>query len=76
MRFTQHEVSSNVNDKVFSDYIKKAKTLYLGGSVFGKFTKYISTFAVNPNLGSGVCIPLCGNSVFMLFISSKILETF
>ena len=61
--------SSNVNDKVFSDFIKKEKTLYLGGSVFGRLTKYISTLDFKPNLGSGVCIPLrrnfslCGNSV-------------
>ena len=81
-RFTQHKISSNVNDKLFSDFNKKEKTLYLGGSVSGKLTKYISTLAVNPNLGSGVCISLrgnfsfCGNSVFILFISSKRLETF
>ena len=82
LRFTQHEVSSNVNGKVFSDFIKKGKALYLGGSVFDRLTNYISTLAFNPNMGSGVCIPLhgsfslCGNSVFILFISSKRLETF
>ena len=27
LRFTQHKVSSNVNDKVFPDFIKKEKTL-------------------------------------------------
>ena len=65
LRLTQHKVSSNVNDKVFSDFIKKEKTLYLGDSIIGRLTKYI------------VCIPLrgnfslCGNSVFILFISSK-----
>ena len=65
LRFTQHKVSSNVNDRVFSDFIKKEKTLYLGDSIIGRLTKYI------------VCIPLrgnfslCGNSVFILFISSK-----
>ena len=74
---TQHKVSSNVNDMVFSDFIEKEKTLYLGGSAFGRLIKYISTLAFNPNLGSGVCIQLrrnfslCENSVFILFISSK-----
>ena len=76
LRFAQHKVSSNVNDKVFSDFIKKEKTLYIGGSVFGRLTKCNSTLAFNPNLGSGVCIPLRGNSVLILFISSKRLETF
>ena len=63
----------------FQILIKKRK-LYLGGSVSGKLTKH-STLAVNPNLGSGVCISLhenfslCGNSVFIL-LSSKRLETF
>ena len=56
LRFTQHKVSSNVNDKVFSGFIKKEKTLYLGGSVVDRLTKYISTLAFNPNLGSRVCI--------------------
>ena len=70
LRFTQHKVSSNINDRVFSDFIKKEKTLYLGDSIIGRLTKYI------------VCIPLrgnfslCGNSVFILFISSKWLATF
>ena len=70
LRFTQHKVSSNINDKVFSDFIKKEKTLYLGDSIIGRLTKYI------------VCIPLCGNfslcgnSVFILLISSKWLATF
>ena len=78
LRFTQHKVSSNVNDKVFSGFIKKEKTLYLGGSVVDRLTKYISTLAFNPNLGSRVCIwlcgsfSLCGNSVFILFISLKL----
>ena len=82
LRFTQHKVSSNVNDKVFSDFIKKEKTLFPGGSVFGRLTKYNSALAINPNLGSEVCIrlrgnfSLCGNSVFILLISSKSLETF
>ena len=59
----------------------KKKTLYLGGSVFGRLTRYINTLTFNPSLGSGVCIllcgnfSLCGNSVFILFISSKRLET-
>ena len=66
---------------MFSDFIEKEKTLYLRGSAFGRWTKYTSTLAFNPNLGSGVCIPLrgnfslCGNSVFILFVSSKGLET-
>ena len=74
---TQHKVSSNFNDKVFSDFIEKEKTLYLVGSAFDRLTKYISTLAFNPNLGNGVCFQLrrdfslCGNSVFILFISSK-----
>ena len=82
LRFAQHKVSSNVNDKVFSDFIKKEKTFYIGNSVFGRLTKCISTLAFNPNLGSGVYIPLrgnfslCGNSVLILFLSSKRLETF
>ena len=61
LRFAQHKVSSKVNDKVFSDFFKKEKALYLGGSVFDRLTKYISTLAFNPNVGSGVCIPLHGN---------------
>ena len=82
LRFTQQKVSPNVNDKMFSDFTKKEKTLYLRGSVFDRLTEYISTLAFNPNLGSGVCIPLrpnfslCGNSVFIFFISSKRLEIF
>ena len=82
MWFTQHKVSFNVNDKVFSDFIKKEETLYLGGSVFRRLRQYISTLGFKSNLGSGMCIPLrgnfslCGNSVFILFISSKRLETF
>ena len=81
LRFAQHKVSSNVNDKVFSAFIKKEKALYPGGSVLDRLTKYISTLAFNLNVGSGVCIPLhgnfwlCGNSVFILLISSKRLET-
>ena len=65
---------------MFSDFIKK-KTFYLGGSVFGRLIRYINTLTFNPNLGSVVCIllcgnfSLCGNSVFILFISSKRLET-
>ena len=61
LRFTQHKVYSNVNDKVVSDFIKKDKTLYLGGLVFGRSRKCISTLAFNPNLGRGVSIALCGN---------------
>ena len=54
----------------FQIFFKKEKTLYLGSSVFGRLTKYISTLALNSNLEWGVCIllrgnfPLCGNSVF------------
>ena len=51
LRFTQCKVSSNVNDKVFLDFIKKEKTPYLGGLVFDRLTKYISTLAFNPNVG-------------------------
>ena len=43
---TQHKVSSNVNDMVFSDFIEKEKTLYLGGSAFGRLIKYISTLTL------------------------------
>ena len=50
---------------MFLDCIKKEKTLYLGSSVFGRLTKYISTLAFNPNLGRGVFIPLCGNFHFV-----------
>ena len=59
--------------RCFQIFLKKEKTLYplyLGSSVFGRLTKYISTLALNSNLGWGVCIPLrgnfplCGNSVF------------
>ena len=53
MGFTQHKVSSNVNDKMFSDFIKKEKTLYQGSSVFGRLTEYISTLVFNPNLVRG-----------------------
>ena len=82
MRFTQHKDCSIVNENVFPNFTKKEKTLCLGGSAFGRLTKHISTLAFNPDLSSGVCIPLrgkfllCVNSVFILFISSKRLETF
>ena len=81
MRFTEHKVSSNVNDKMFSDFIKNEKTLFLGSSVFGRLRKYISTLTFNPNLGEGEggfipLVSLFGNFVFMLFTSSKRLKTF
>ena len=37
----------------WSDFIKKEKTLYLGSSVFGRLTEYISTLVFNPNLVRG-----------------------
>ena len=76
LRFTQHKVSSNVNDRVFSDFIKKEKTLYLGGSVLGRLTKYISTLAFNPNLGNGVCVALRGNFFTLWKFSFHIVYVF
>ena len=56
---------SQLEDKVFSDFIKKQKILYLKGSVFGRLIKHISTLAFNLNLGSGIRIPLRRNFHFV-----------
>ena len=79
-----HKASSNFNNKVFSDFIKKEKTIYLGRSVFGRLTKCISTLAFNPNLGeeaggggSGVhsttwkCFTFWKFSFFIVYIFEK-----